>query len=54
MLLDKVREGQVAGVAVTTVTSHDEREGTDAGWPQNVGVAGGLGATLQSSLVDRA
>ena len=38
VLLDQIGEGQVAGVGVCGVAPHDEREGSDAGWPEDVRV----------------
>ena len=54
VLLDEVGEGQITRVRMGDVAPHDERESTDTGRPENVGVGSGLGTALQRALMDGA
>lgn len=54
VLFDQVGEGQVGGIGVVDVPPHDEREGSYAGGPEDVGVGGGFGSAFEHALVDGA
>ena len=52
-VLDQVGERQVRGVGVAIMSAHDHGERADLGGPEHVGIAAGLGASLDDALVDR-
>ena len=53
-LLNQVGERQVGRVGMADVAPHDEGESPDFGWPENVGITGGLGTPFNDALVDGA
>ena len=53
LLFDQIGERQPGGVGMVHVPAHHQGERAHPGWPEDVGVRGGLRAALQDALVDR-
>ena len=53
IVLYEVREGQIGGVSVVGVTSHNEGECTHFGRPEQITVTGRFRTALSDTLVDR-
>ena len=53
VILYQIGERQFRSVGMVGMTSHDQRERTYLGWPQQITVAGGLRTAFGDTLVDR-
>jgi len=52
LVFDQIGERHIGGIVVFIVPSHDQGEGADACRPEQIGVAGGLGAPFDDSMVN--